>query len=574
MKKVIGINAFHGDSSACLVIDGKVICAFEEERLLRIKHWAGLPINSIKKCLEFANLNIEDIDAFAVSKDPNAKRFKKISFAIKNIFYLNKIISSRYQVGNKVISLSDQLKSEFNLSKINLYYIEHHLAHCASAVYASGFENCDVLSIDSLGDFTSTRLLTWSKESDFKTLSETTFPNSLGFFYTALTQYLGFIYFGDEYKVMGLAPYGNPTYLKEFRDIIYTKNGKVYLNQKYFIHSKEGISTKILEDNDPTPSLFYNEKELTKLIGPPRKLNEEINQKHKDIAKSVQVVCEEIIYKILNYLNSQTHNTNLCITGGVGQNSVANGKISEKTKYKNIFIPPAAHDSGTAIGAALECSKNLGCDVFAEYSAYLGGYYNLTNEELSSLKQMFTVKECDSEFNLLDYVTNKLKDGCVAGWFQGRSEYGPRALGNRSIIADPTNANMKDIINTKIKRRESFRPFAPSILLEDAEKFFDYFGPSPFMERVYRIKEEFWDNLPAITHVDGTGRLQTVTKKSNSLYYELIKLLGKKTGFPIILNTSFNENEPMVETPTEALNCFKRTDMDMLVINNIVIEKK
>lgn len=573
MKKVIGINAFHGDSSACLVIDGKVICAFEEERLLRIKHWAGLPINSIKKCLEYSNLNISDIDSFAVSKNPNANRFSKLVFLFKNIFYLKNILFSRFNVRNKVTSIKNQIIKEFKVNDIKLQYIEHHLAHCASAVYASNFENCDVLSIDSLGDFTSTRLLTWTKKNGFNKITETKFPDSLGFFYTALTQYLGFLYFGDEYKVMGLAPYGNPVYINEFRDVISSNNGKVFLNQKYFIHKKVGITTKMLENNDPTPSLFYNHVELSKLIGPPRSPTEEISQKHKDIAKSVQIVCEEIIFDLLNFLNSKSGNINLCITGGVGQNSVANGKISERTNYKNIFIPPAAHDSGTAIGAALECAKNLGCNVFSEYTPYLGGEYKLKAQEISILKEKFRVKDINNEFELLDYVTNKLKDGFVIGWFQGRSEYGPRALGNRSIIADPTNPKMKEIINNKIKRRESFRPFAPSIILEDAEKYFDYFGPSPFMERVYRIKDEFRKYLPAITHVDGTGRLQTVSKSSNSLYFELIKLLGKKTGFPIILNTSFNENEPMVETPQEAINCFERTDMDILVINNIIIEK-
>jgi carbamoyltransferase len=573
MKKVIGINAFHGDSSACLVIDGKVICAFEEERLLRIKHWAGLPINSIKKCLEFANLNINDIDSFAVSKNPNANRFSKIIFLFKNIYFIKRIFFSRFNVRNKVSSIKEQLINEFNIKDLNLQYIEHHLAHCASAVYSSNFEKCDVLSIDSLGDFTSTRLLTWSKDKGFNKITETKFPDSLGFFYTALTQYLGFTYFGDEYKVMGLAPYGNPVYLNEMRDVISCKNGKVFLNQKYFIHTKEGITTKMIENNDPTPSIFYNKIELSKLIGPPRNSKDEISQKHKDIAKSVQIVCEEIIFELLIFLNSKSGNENLCITGGVGQNSVANGKISERTNYKNIFIPPAAHDSGTAIGSALECAKNLGCNVFSEYTPYLGGEYKLSEQEITMLKENFKVKDLPNEFELLDYVTNKLKDGCVIGWFQGRSEYGPRALGNRSIIADPTNPKMKEIINTKIKRRESFRPFAPSIVLEEAEKYFDYFGPSPFMERVYRIKEEFRKNLPAITHVDGTGRLQTVSKSSNSLYFELITLLGKKTGFPLILNTSFNENEPMVETPREAINCFERTDMDILVINDIVIEK-
>ncbi|HLU85176.1 MAG TPA: carbamoyltransferase C-terminal domain-containing protein, partial [Vicingaceae bacterium] len=563
---ILGINAYHGDSSACILKNGEVIAASEEERFRRIKHWAGFPSEAIKFCLGEANIDITQVDYITISRDPSANIHKKILHAAKNLVSV-KALKDRLANTKKVGSVKAELSKVFNIPedqiKAEVKNIEHHRSHLASAFFASPFDEAAILSIDGFGDFTSTMIAT-GKGNKIEVLDTVIYPHSAGIFYTSLTQYLGFPHYGDEYKVMGLAPYGEPKYVDELKKIILFKdNGLFELNTKYFKHAKEGVAMS-WENGDPHIDSIFSE-ELEKLLGPARKKEDELTQKHKDIATSVQRVTEELIFHILNHLQKRTGLKNICIAGGVAQNSVANGKILEKTTFEHIYIPSAGHDAGTALGSALWLYNHIleNDRLPAIYNAYTGA--KSSNEEvetcLKSEKIEYT-KYNDEE--LLEIVSDALVDGKVIGWFQGRAEFGPRALGHRSIIVDPRRTDAKELLNSKIKRRESFRPFAPSILEEYVSEYFEKTDKVPFMEKVYPIKKEKHSEIPAVTHVDGTGRLQTVEKGDR--YYDLIEKFRQKTGTPILLNTSFNENEPIVNTPKEALACYLRTEMDMLVM--------
>lgn len=571
---ILGINAYHGDSSACILKNGEVIAASEEERFRRIKHWAGFPSEAIKFCLGEAGIDITQVDYITISRDPSANIHKKVLHAAKNLVSI-KTLKSRLANTKKVASVKAELSNVFNVpeEKINaeVKNIEHHRSHLASAFFASPFDESAILSIDGFGDFTSTMTAT-GKGKKITVLDTVIYPHSAGIFYTSLTQYLGFPHYGDEYKVMGLAPYGEPKYVDELRKIlIFKDNGLFELNTKYFTHADVGVQMS-WENGDPHIDSIFS-KELENLLGPARKKGEELTQKHKDIATSVQRITEELIFHILNHLQKKTGLENICIAGGVAQNSVANGKILEKTTFKNVYIPSAGHDAGTALGSALWLyNQILEKDRLpAIYNAYTGA--KSSNDEVEAYlksQQIEYTKYNDNE--LLEVVSKALVDGKVIGWFQGRAEFGPRALGHRSIIVDPRRTDAKELLNSKIKRRESFRPFAPSILEEYVSEYFEKTDKVPFMEKVYPIKKEKHAEIPAVTHVDGTGRLQTVEKGDR--YYDLIEKFRQKTGTPILLNTSFNENEPIVNTPKEALDCYLRTEMDMLVMENCVISRK
>lgn len=571
---ILGINAYHGDSSACILKDGEIIAASEEERFRRIKHWAGFPSEAIKFCLNEAGIDITQVDYITISRDPSANLHKKIVHAAKNLVSV-KALKDRLANSKKVVSVKGELSKIFNIPeeqiKAEVKNIEHHRSHLASAFFASPFNESAILSIDGFGDFTSTMIAT-GRGKKIEVLDQVIYPHSAGIFYTSLTQYLGFPHYGDEYKVMGLAPYGEPKYVDELKKIIIFKdNGLFELNIKYFTHAKEGV-TMSWENGDPHIESIFS-KELENLLGPARKQDEELTQKHKDIATSVQRVTEELIFHILNHLQKKTGLENICIAGGVAQNSVANGKILEKTSFKNVYIPSAGHDAGTALGSALWLYNHILEQerLPAIYNAYTGAKF--TNEEVEAcLKSQHVeyIKYNDAE--LLEVVSDALVNGKVIGWFQGRAEFGPRALGHRSIIVDPRRTDAKELLNSKIKRRESFRPFAPSILEEYVSEYFEKTDKVPFMEKVYPIRKEKHSEIPAVTHVDGTGRLQTVEKGDR--YYDLIERFRQKTGTPILLNTSFNENEPIVNTPKEALDCYLRTEMDMLVMENCVISRK
>lgn len=569
---ILGINSYHADSSAAILINGKIITAIEEERFKRVKHWSGFPIESIKYCLKEANIDIEQVDYISIGRNPNAKLLKKLFFVLKNIFQVKDLVINRFKNQLKINSTIEDLnKYDLKYPKSKIINVEHHRAHLASAYFASGFNESAILSIDGSGDFTTT-MIAIGKNNKIKILDSLDFPVSCGLFYTAFTQYLGFHNYGDEYKIMGLAPYGKPIFYDKIMNIIKFTNNGLFDWDKSFFTNPNKIKLEY-NNNTPTVSKLYNSK-FDKYFNLERKSNDELLQSHKDLAASVQKVTEELIFHILNYLQNKTKLINICIAGGVAQNSVVNGKIIENTNFKNLYIPPAGHDAGISIGAALYTYNHIlnYPRIDPMYNANIGTHFS--NEEIEKLLIDKKIKYTKLNDDLLyDKIVDKLIEPGVVGWFVGKCEFGPRALGSRSILADPRNPNAKDLLNLKIKRRESFRPFAPSILKEYVEEFFEKNDNVPFMEKVFPIKYEKQKLIPAVTHVDGTGRLQTVDKSINNKYYQLIERFRLKTGIPILLNTSFNENEPIVNTPLEALDCFLRTNMDMLVLENFLIER-
>ncbi|MEQ8324263.1 MAG: carbamoyltransferase C-terminal domain-containing protein [Vicingaceae bacterium] len=568
---ILGINAYHGDSSACLLKDGKLLSASEEERFRRIKHWAGFPSEAIAFCLKDAGISVRELDYVTISRDPKANIHKKILHVFKNKTGL-KAILDRLSNSKKVVGVKAQLAAINGIEpaeiKAKLINVEHHRSHLASAFFASPFKKAALLSIDGFGDFTST-MLGRGEDTKMEVMEKVIYPHSIGIFYTSMTQFLGFPNYGDEYKVMGLAPYGEPKYVDQLKEVIrILPKGLFELDLRYFLHAKEGVSMS-WESGSPHIGTIFS-KELENLLWKARAEGDPLEQKHKDLAASVQRWTEEIIFHLLNRLHKQTGIDQLCVAGGVAQNSVANGKMLARTPFKELYIPSAGHDAGTAYGAALDLyhevlgnSRNP-----AVYNAYTGSHFS--NEEISEyLKEKKITYQMLEDKALVKAVAEKLEQGAVVGWFQGRAEFGPRALGHRSILVDPRRADAKDLLNEKIKRRESFRPFAPSILEEYVGEYFTITDKVPFMEKVFPIRPEKHAEIPAVTHVDGTGRLQTVIKGDK--YYDLIEAFRQKTGTPILLNTSFNENEPIVNTPAEALDCYLRTKMDVLVLENCMI---
>jgi carbamoyltransferase len=572
---ILGINAFHGDASASLIQNGQLIAAVEEERFNRVKHWAGFPSQSIQYCLETAGIKITELDHIAVSSNPKANLTQKLRFTLKQRPTLNSLLD-RFNKQSKSASILENLVSTFHCQpdhiKAQIHSLEHHTTHLGSTFLISPFSEAALLSIDGMGDFVST-LMAAGKGTDFTYFSRTHFPHSLGYLYNAITLYLGFPNYGDEYKVMGLAPYGEPEYLEAFRRIIYPTNAGFELNLDYFTHHLQGIN--MTWDNGAPIVHPFHSAELEKLLGPSRSGKADLTQKHQNIATSLQAITEEIIFHLLNLLHQKIPSDNLCLSGGVAMNSVANGKITQHTPFRNVYVPVGAADNGTSIGAAfyvwnkvLKQPRN-----FVLEHAYWGSEFS--DAEYGAILQLhpeLTVQKLEKS-SLIATTVDALCAGKVIGWFQGRMEFGARALGNRSLLADPRRADMRDIINLKIKFREKFRPFAPSILAEHIGEYFELDAPAPFMEKVYKIHPEKQAIIPAVTHVDGTGRLQSVSRSSNLLYWELIQAFFQKTGVPILLNTSLNENEPIVRTPEEAIQCFLRTHMDGLVLGSYFIQR-
>jgi carbamoyltransferase len=574
---ILGINAYHADSSAAIFVDGELVAAIEEERFTRVKHWAGFPERAIGFCLKEAGIGFEEVDHFAIGRDPKAKFFRKLLYLAKNPAGSFGAVINRIGNSRKVSSLEHELSalsglpSHFFKNRIN--QIEHHRSHLASAFFASPFDTAACVSIDGSGDFTTTMTAT-GNGNEITVLDSVDFPHSLGIFYTAFTQLLGFPNYGDEYKVMGMAPYGKPKYTDKLSDVIHlSKNGLFRLNLKYFRKGTKGVIS-YGDDHVPVVQPMYS-KDLVHAFGAVRHKDETLTQYHKDLAASVQKITEQTIFHILENVHQQTGLENLCLAGGVAQNSVANGKIKARTGFKNIYIPPAGHDAGISMGAALFTQHKI---LKASRSSTLPTAYTGSQFDNDEIEMFLKNKEMNyaryADEILFDKITECLMEGGVVGWFNGRSEFGPRALGGRSILADPRRADAKEILNLKIKRRESFRPFAPSILKEYVAEYFEEPDEAPFMERVLIIREPKRDQIPAVTHVDGSGRLQTVDKNISPRYYGLIESFRKKTGVPILLNTSFNENEPIVNSPEDALQCFLRTNMDMLVMENVVVERK
>lgn len=571
---ILGINAYHADSSAAIFVDGKLVAAIEEERFRRVKHWAGFPAMAIQFCLKEARVGFKEVNYFAIGRDPKAKLLRKLGYLAQHPHGSFSVIKNRWENSQKVSSLEDELSHLSGLSsdtfKNKIKQVEHHRSHLASAFFASSFPEAACISIDGSGDFTTTMTAVGTGR-EIDVLNSVDFPHSLGFFYTAFTQLLGFDQYGDEYKVMGMAPYGTPKYESKLLQIIKpTYDGLFHLDLNYFRKGTEGIIS-YNEDHLPRVETLFSD-ELVEIFGPPRKKEEPLTQYHKDLAASVQKITEKVVFHMLRFLHTKTAMDHLCLSGGVAQNSVANGKISTNTPFKQVYIPSAGNDAGISVGAALYVQHQILQQprMPSAKSAYTGSHFS--NEEIKRIlfDQHISFEELEDEV-LFDQITDSLINGGVVGWFNGKAEFGPRALGARSILADPRRTDAKEILNNKIKRREGFRPFAPSVLKEYVSDYFECTVEVPFMEKVFQVIPAQQKVIPAVTHVDGSARLQTVDREISPGYYQLIETFRKKTGIPVLLNTSFNENEPIVNTPSEAIDCFLRTEMDMLAMENILI---
>jgi len=574
---ILGVNAYHGDSSAALVRDGRLVGAIEEERLIRIKHWAGFPVEAIKWCLVYAGVDIKDVDYIVISRNPWARFHKKllrIMLKRPDRSFLKERLSHQKKFRGMRETLAEALGVEAGRIKAKFLNSEHHRCHIASSFFVSPFKEAAVVSMDCFGDFVSTMTGT-GFENRIKVHGLVEFPHSLGIFYTALTQYLGFWNYGDEYKVMGLSALGKPAYLDKMRKIVKLKpNGLFELDTSYFLHDNQGLELTWL-NGSPGVGRCFSDK-LAELLGEPREPGGELEERFQDIAASTQAMYEEGFFHVLNHLHKRTGLKRIALAGGCIQNSLANGKIYAETGFEDIYIPPAAHDAGGAIGAAfylwhqvLGKKRDFVMETFGWGPDYENGEIRST---LDASGDITSYEELNEE-ELTARVAADIADGKIVGWFQGRSEWGPRALGNRSILADPRGKDTKSILNARIKKREWFRPFAPSILQEKTGEWFEGNAAVPFMEKVYKIREDKRGLIPAVCHIDGTGRLQTVSRAASPRYYKLIESFGALTGVPIILNTSFNENEPIVNTPEDAIDCFLRTKMDVLVLENFYIRR-
>jgi carbamoyltransferase len=634
---ILGLNAYHGDSAACLLVDGKLIAAAEEERFRRIKHWAGLPTQAIDYCLREGRLTISEIDHIAVNRKPGVNNLRRLLFVLRHRPD-PRLMWQKVRNIRKAVTVKEALEAHYGTSlRAETHHIEHHHAHLASAFLVSGFEEAACLSVDGFGDFASTAFGLGGKNG-IEIEDRVYFPHSLGIFYSAVTQFIGFPHYGDEYKVMGLAPYGEPKFVRQMSGLVEIgNNGKFRLDLRYFRHHTANVSYS-WNNCAPEVGKLYRD-EMAELLGRPRDPGEPLEQRHKDLARSAQIVYEEAFFALLLALHRRYPVPNLALSGGCAMNSVANGKVYLRTPFRKMYLPAAAGDAGGAIGVAcvvqsqLDKTRGQRSEVsgqraevavlssrlqapcshlpstsfqlprrFRLETAYLGPHFS--NDEIERLlrsRGLLPSADCShdsmsraqeeervsqrcgynsnlrvvriDDAELCERTARAIADGLVVGWFQGRMEWGPRALGNRSILCDPRRADMKDILNAKIKRRESFRPFAPSILREAVGEWFEQQDDVPFMMQVFQVREEKRALIPAVTHVDGSGRLQTVHRESNPLYHQLISDFCSLTAVPLLLNTSFNENEPVVCRPEEALDCFLRTKMDVLVLGNFFVQR-
>ena len=567
--KVLGICFDVWISSAALIDDGKVIAAAPEERLNRQKLYRGFPKKAIEFCMKTANCKISDVDFIAVAWNPgrHIKRYnprfsQNPRWRAEHLYAIPNNLAGAFDE-NSIGSIEQTLM--LKNGKCSIIYLDHHLSHAANGLYLSPFSEAAIFSADGRGE-EDTAFYGFGKGSKITCISSIKFPHSIGLFYGAFTEFLGFRPDSDEWKVMALASYSSPDnhyYEKVNRLVRFIPNGQIELDLSYF--------SFFLQDQLHT----YSEK-FTDEFGEPRKENAKLEQKHYHLAAAVQKVVEEVLVKCLNHLHKLTGLDNLVVNGGVFMNSVFNGKILSQSKFKSLFISSCPDDSGTSIGAALylfNSRKNGARKIEVQSHNYYGPEF--TNEEIKQTLAKYKIK--GNYINDVEkFTAGELSGGKIIGWFQGRMEFGQRALGNRSILCDPRDASMKERLNVAVKYRESFRPFAPSILEEETEKYFDIDKKVlvPFMEKVYMIKKDKQKIIPAVTHVDGSGRLQTVGKGTNSRYYKLISEFRKLTGVPVLLNTSFNLNgEPIVCSPTDAIRTFFSSGLDILVLGNYVIQK-
>ena len=569
--QILGLNAYHGDSSAALLRDGRIVCAIEEERINRVKHWAGLPARSVQYCLDEAEGRVHHL---AIARNPRAHLYRKLARAALSPSSWGRVLN-RAKNSLQIARIPDQLRREDVKLSANTHFhmVEHHRAHMASAFFVSPYEEAAVVSVDGFGDYSSAM---WGigKGNRIRVLGSVTFPHSLGMFYTAFTQFLGFPKYGDEYKMMGLAAYGDPRAFKNLvSDVVRTSDGSIRLNLDYFTHHTRGVDMS-WTGGEPVLGSVYSDK-MTQVFGPARVPRSELLPRHSDLAAAVQSVLEDNYFALLNHVQKLTGQKQVCLAGGVALNCAANGKLFEKTPFTGVYIQGAAHDAGVSLGAALDVHHHVLNQKrsFEMRHAYLGPEY--TDEQIESALRLSgaTFARMRTE-QLIDTTAREIADGKIVGWFQGRMEFGPRALGSRSILADPRRTDMKDTLNSRIKLREPFRPFCPSILAEAVGEYFEVTHPSPFMVQAYSIRPHQREKIPAVTHADGTGRLQTVDKEASPLYWRLIHRFGEITGVPVLLNTSFNENEPIVNSPQQALDCFLRTRMDILVIGSYIVRKQ
>ncbi|MBI4634949.1 MAG: carbamoyltransferase [Candidatus Rokubacteria bacterium] len=572
---ILGINAYHGGSSACLVRDGVPVAAIEEERLRRVKYWAGFPTRSIEFCLREGGMTVADLDHVGISRDPSANLLKKAKFALSGrprLDFLKSRLAQAVRLRDLKATFCEAVRVAPSDLKAEFHHVEHHLAHMASAFFVSPFSEAVVLSVDGMGDFVSTM---WGvgRDGQIKVDGEINFPHSLGFLYTAVSQWLGFPKYGDEGKVMGLAPLGEPVFLDLFRRILrVARDGTFELDLDYFLHQRGEVSLT-WDDGEPEVGTMYSPK-LVAALGPPRGYRGELTAHHANVAASLQAVLEEAEFALVRRLAAETRLRAICLAGGVALNSAFNGKILSATDFGDVFVQPAANDAGTAMGVCYYILHQvLGAPRgFVLERSYTGPAYDAAAVERALARHGLPFQRLDEE-SLARRVAATVADGKVVGWFQGRMEWGPRALGNRSIVADPRRAEMKDVLNARVKHREPFRPFAPSILLESVGEYFDQTYPEPFMVKIYGVRPERRSTIPAVTHVDGSGRLQTVRREDNPMYWQLIKEFAGLTGVPVVLNTSFNENEPIVCAPEEAIECFLRTRMDALALGHCLVTR-
>jgi len=575
---ILGINAWHADAAACVTVDGRIVAAAEEERFVRRKHVAGFPRHAVRWCLDAAGVSPGDVDAVAINADPSANRLRRIAFAAAHPSPA--LLRERTALGRRRRDVGVELASCGAGApwRARVVRIEHHRAHLASAFYCSPFDAAAVLSVDGFGDFASTAA--GGGEGDRLRIDDRVlFPHSLGIFYQALTQYLGFHAYGDEFKVMGLAPFGDPHRAGDVSRLVRARpGGRFGLDLRYFRHHRIALDVAAGDGEPVFPALYRSA--LERLLGSARAPREPIEARHRDIAHAVQARFEDMLFHVLRALHARTGRTRLALAGGCAMNSVAVGRIREHTPFEQVFVQPAAGDAGGALGAALCAERDLAgrLERRALESAALGPAFDDAHvaSVLGAHRAALDAARCHvmtvhDDARLCEDTAAAIADGEVVGWFQGRMEWGARALGQRSILADPRRADMRDALNEKIKRRESFRPFAPSVLREAVRDWFEVDDDVPFMTKVYRIRAACRGAIPAVVHVDGSGRLQTVSATAQPLYHRLITAFERRTGVPMLLNTSFNENEPIVCRPEEALACFLRTGMDRLVMGHDVV---
>jgi carbamoyltransferase len=593
VKSILGISAFYHDSAACILKDGKIIAAAQEERFTRKKHDSSYPKNAIKFVLDYANLNLSEVDQIVFFEKPFLK-FERlletyVAFAPKGFLsfsramplWIKEKLFQKNLLFNKLKEHDDRYKSDENI-----FFSDHHLSHASSAFFPSPFDEAVVLTADGVGEWATTTVAV-GKGNQLDIKKEIHFPHSLGLLYSAFTYYTGFKVNSGEYKLMGLAPYGNPIYKDKIKQLIDIKeDGTFRLDQKYF-----NYATGLTMTNNNFHNLFGQKPRNPK--------NEKLTQFHMDIASSIQKITEDIMIKLLKAIRKEYGVKNLCLAGGVALNCVANGKILQEKIFDNIWIQPAAGDAGGSLGAALalwyldQGNKRVVNPEDDMAGSYLGSEFtqNEIEKELSSLGANFETFEYE---DLIEKTSEYLAKEKAVGWFQGRMEFGPRALGGRSILGDPRSEKMQKNLNLKVKYRESFRPFAPSILREDLSSWFNLNLDSPYMLLVANINSEKKiemnseqkklfgidklnikrSEIPAVTHVDYSARIQTVNKNTNKRYYDLISKFKEKTGCPVLVNTSFNvRGEPIVNSPTDAFNCFMGTELDYLVIGNCILDK-